>query len=69
MTIGGGVGERARIRIKPQAAAGERGDFRRWLRLQHRDFFWIEPEAEPAFEQGVTHFAGADQDKQAGEIA
>ncbi len=69
MTIGGGIGERARIRIEPQPAPGERDDLRRRLRLKHRDVFWIKAEPKPAFEQSAAHLAGADQDEQAGKIA
>ena len=66
---GGDVAERFRIRIEPQAAPRQRGDFRRRLRLEHRDVLRIEAEPQPAFEQGAAHFAGADQHEQAGEIA
>jgi hypothetical protein len=39
------------------------------LRLDYRELARIEPKPEPAFEQSAAHFAGADQNEQAGEIA
>ena len=46
----------------------QRGDVRRYCRLDHRNFLRIKPEADPAFEQGAAHLAGADQNEHAGKI-
>ncbi len=66
---GGGIGQALRLGIKPQAAAGQRRDCRTRLRLENGDLAWVESEPQPAFEQGAAHFAGADQNGEAGKIA
>ena len=38
-------------------------------RLEHNDVAWIEAEPQPTFEQGAAHFARADQNQEAREIA
>jgi hypothetical protein len=61
--------QRFGIRIELNAPACQRRDVRLRLRLDYRELARIEPKPQPAFEQGAAHFAGADQNEQAGEIA
>ena len=69
MTRAATLPKRFRIGVERQAAPRQRGNVRRRGRLQHRDLFRIETEPQPALQQGAAHFAGADQNDAAGEIA